>query len=380
VRRVPTVEDEVTHGPGAPQAPPSPPIAPEAASSPATQTRERRALGVFAVIAAGGVLWLSWPFLTALVIGALLAFALEPACHALTRITRKTPLAAVITVILAGVVIVSALGGFASLFVSRTVHLSTIARQDLKSGGPFSHMLATLSGWAGRFGVDSAQITERIQSSIGEIAARAGSLAAALASSTFALLLGLFFALLTMYVVLRHWQRIVQTLVTASPLDESYTEELLGEFRRIGQTTLSGTVLTAVVQGSLAAVGYWLTGVPYPIFFGVTTAFASLLPAVGTLLVWVPVGLYLLGAGNSGAAIAELLWGALIVVGACDYVIRPRLVREDTMPALLVFIALFGGLEVIGLAGLIVGPLVMGLALAVLRLYVREKRAGAPPS
>jgi predicted PurR-regulated permease PerM len=367
---VPKIQGEVTRGPAAPEAPPSPPA----------QDRERKALGVFAVIAAAGVVWLAWPFVTALVIGALLAFALEPACHALTRVTRKTPLAAVITVILSGVVIVGAVGGFASVFVTRTVQLTTIARQDLQSGGPLSHMLAALTSWAGRLGIDSAQIMERIQSSIGELASRAGSLAGALASSTFALVLGLFFALLTMYVVLRHWERIVKTLVTASPLDERYTEELLGEFRRIGRTTLSGTVLTGFAQGALATLGYWLTGVPYPIFFGVTTAFASLLPAVGTLLVWVPVGLYLLATGHSGAALAELLWGALIVVAACDYVIRPRLVREETMPALLVFIALFGGLEVIGLAGLIVGPLVMGLALAVLRLYVREKQASATPS
>jgi predicted PurR-regulated permease PerM len=77
--------------------------------------------------------------------------------------------------------------------------------------------------------------------------------------------------------------------------------------------------------------------------------------------------------GHSGAAIAELLWGALIVVGLSDYVIRPRLVREETMPALLVFIALFGGLEVMGLDGLIIGPVIMGLSLAVLRLYVAKR-------
>lgn len=80
-------------------------------------------------------------------------------------------------------------------------------------------------------------------------------------------------------------------------------------------------------------------------------------------------------------AIAELLWGALVVVGFSDYVIRPRLVGAETMPALLTFLALFGGLEVLGLKGLIVGPVLMALAVAVLRLYAREadaERAAAP--
>jgi predicted PurR-regulated permease PerM len=74
-------------------------------------------------------------------------------------------------------------------------------------------------------------------------------------------------------------------------------------------------------------------------------------------------------------AIVELVWGALMVVGFSDYVIRPRLVGGEAMPALLLFIALFGGLEVLGLSGLIVGPVLMSLAVGVLRLYAREEQA-----
>ena len=125
----------------------------------------------------------------------------------------------------------------------------------------------------------------------------------------------------------------------------------------------------------LATIGFWMTGVPQAIFFGVATALASLVPAVGTLLVWVPAGLYLFAIGHPAKAIIELVWGALIVVGFSDYVIRPRLVGDEAMPALLTFVALFGGLEVLGLSGLIVGPVIMGLAVAVLRLYAREEEA-----
>jgi predicted PurR-regulated permease PerM len=345
----------------------------------ASINRERKALGVLAIIAALGVVWLAWPFATALILGALLAFALEPVCRQLARHTHKPFVAALITVIVSGAVIIGALGGFATAFVTRTVQLTNAARQDLQSGGPLSHAVLGLTSWLTRIGVDPAQVTQRLQASIGDLASRAGSLAAALASSTFAVLLGLFFALLTMYVVLRHWERIAATIVTASPLDREYTEDLLDEFRRVGRTTLSGTVLTGLTQGALATIGYGFTGVPYPIFFGIMTAFASLLPAVGTLLVWVPAGIYLFALGREAAAIIELLWGALVVVGISDYVIRPRLVREETMPALLVFVALFGGLEVMGLAGLVLGPLVMGLALAVLRLYVREQNTTHRP-
>ena len=99
------------------------------------------------------------------------------------------------------------------------------------------------------------------------------------------------------------------------------------------------------------------------------------MPAVGTLLVWVPVGFYLFAIGYPGRALVELGWGSLIVVGFCDYVIRPRLVGDEGTPVLLTLLALFGGLEVLGLSGLIVGPVVMALAVAFLRLYAREEKA-----
>src|SRR6185295_509068 len=120
----------------------------------------------------------------------------------------------------------------------------------------------------------------------------------------------------------------------------------LASFRRAGRATLLGTVVTGVAQGALAAVGYWATGVPEPAFFGTATAIASVVPAVGTLLVWVPAGLYLLLSGHLAWGIVELAWGLLVVVGFSDYVIRPRLVGDEDMPPLLTLLALFGGLEV----------------------------------
>jgi predicted PurR-regulated permease PerM len=147
----------------------------------------------------------------------------------------------------------------------------------------------------------------------------------------------------------------------------------------VGRLTLAGTVVTGVAQGVLAGLGFWITGVPQAAFFGISTALASLVPAVGTLLIWIPAGLYLFATGRPGMGLTELLWGALVVVGFSDYVVRPRLVGGETVPVLLVFIGLFGGLEVFGLAGLVVGPVIVSLAVSVLRLYAGEERARRAP-
>ena len=159
------------------------------------------------------------------------------------------------------------------------------------------------------------------------------------------------------------------------PLRPRYTRALLEEFQRAGRSTLLGTVVTGLAQGAFAAVGYWFTGVPEPAFFGAATAVMSLLPGVGTLVVWVPAGIYLIATGHPGMGVLELIWGTLVVVGVSDYVIRPRLVGgHGPMPALLTFAALFGGIEVFGLVGLIVGPLIMSVSFAVLRIFAQEAR------
>src|ERR1700753_3038244 len=81
--------------------------------------------------------------------------------------------------------------------------------------------------------------------------------------------------------------------------------------------------------------------------------------------------------GHVAGGITEIVWGAAVVVGISDYVIRPRLVGDEAIPTLITFIALFGGVEVLGLKGLVTGPVVMSVAIAILRIYVREARAAA---
>ena len=337
--------------------------------------KERRALGWLVVAAVAAIAWLARPFAPGLLLGAVMAFMLEPLYHRLVRRKRRPSAAALTIVLLSGVAVVGALGGFITLFITRVAAFAQALSHQLGAGGAYNDRLETITRWLGHIGISTASIQSRLEEGAGEIASRSAAFAASLASETFMGLLGLLFALLTMYLVLRHWPRMVALLELISPLHRSYTRALLAEFRRVGRLTILGTVLTGLTQGMLAAVGYWITGVPQALFFGVATAIASLIPAVGTLLVWVPAGIYLLLIGHTARAVIEFIWGAIVVVGLSDYVIRPRLVGDQAIPALLLFIALFGGVTVMGLSGLIVGPVLIQLAVAVLRLYAREQRA-----
>jgi len=312
---------------------------------------------------------------TGLVLGALMGFTLQPVYETLRRLVPSRVLASVVIVLAAGHLIVGAVVGFISLFVTRGAALTATLVASLGPGGTANGWMQAATGWLGRFGFSPESLSERLRGALTEIASRSAAVAGALASLTASSLLALFFALLTLHVVLLHWDRMVAKLEVLSPLRREYTRLLLAEFRLVGRATLLGTTATGAAQGVFATLGFWVTGIPDPLFFGIATAIASLVPAVGTLLVWVPAGLYLLATGHSAMGAALLVWGVLVIVGVSDYVIRPRLVGDETMPALLVFLALFGGVEVLGLRGLIIGPVVMALAVAVLRLYAREAEA-----
>jgi len=337
---------------------------------------------VLAWLAGGAVVviaWLAHPFATGLLLGALMGFTLQPVHARLARWSGRPTLASVAIVVAAGLAIVGSVAAFVSVFVTQAVAFTAVVREGLKPGGALAAWVSTVTGWLGHFGISPEALVQRLRAAAGDIASGSAAFAGTVASVTVGSLLGLFFALLTMHVILRHWARIIATVAEVSPLRREDTRALLEEFRTVGRITLSGTVLTGVTQGALATIGFWVTGVPQPLFLGIATAIASLVPAVGTLLVWVPAGVYLFATGHPTMAVGLLLWGALVVVGFSDYVIRPRLVGDEGMPTILTFLALFGGLETLGLPGLIAGPVLMALAVSVLRLYAREARGRERP-
>ena len=334
--------------------------------------RESRALGWLAVAAIALIAWLAFPFAIGLLLGTLTAFTIDPAYRWLAKRTRRPTLSGVLAVIATGVVVVAVSFGFLSLFVSRLVEFTTTVRDAVSPGGALAASAGTTTAWLNRYGINATSLLSRLEAGLGEVASRSATVAAAVASVTASALLGLFFALLAMYVVLRYWPKLVSGVACVSPLQERHTREVIEEFRRAGRTPLAGTVVTGLAQGIFAAIGYAIAGVPEAAFFGAATAVASLIPAVGTLLIWVPIGVFLFFTGHTTRAIVELIWCSATVIGLSDYVIRPRLVGEDGTPAILTFIALFGGVEIFGLAGLIVGPILMSIAVATLRLYVRE--------
>ena len=137
-------------------------------------------------------------------------------------------------------------------------------------------------------------------------------------------------------------------------------------------------LLTAVAQGVLLGIGFAIVGLPSPVVFGVLTALASAVPFVGTALVWVPAVLVLLAQGRTWAALFLAVW-SLGLVTSVDNVIRPLVVSGRAgLPTLAVFIGLVGGLAAFGAIGMFLGPVIIALAIALLRFAEESQAADGP--
>jgi predicted PurR-regulated permease PerM len=144
---------------------------------------------------------------------------------------------------------------------------------------------------------------------------------------------------------------------------------------KMTRAVVYGLLITAITQGVLAGIGYRVVGLAAPVLLGFLTGILSIVPLVGTAIVWLPVGLYLISTGLVWKGIVMLTWGAVLVHPA-DQVLRPILISNATrVPFLIVMFGALGGLQAFGLLGLFTGPVVLAVAMALWREWTLRAKA-----
>jgi len=180
-------------------------------------------------------------------------------------------------------------------------------------------------------------------------------------------------ALYLAFFLMRDGDKLSRTLDGAVPLSEHTRREVAKKFIAVTRATINGSMVVAIVQGMLGGAVFWSLGISAPLLWGVVMAFFSLLPAIGTGLVWVPVAIYLLA---SGAVVKGLILIAcgVFVIGTVDNVLRPILVGRGTrIPDYIVLISTLGGLEIFGFNGIVVGPVIASLFLTVWEIFAAAR-------
>lgn len=182
-------------------------------------------------------------------------------------------------------------------------------------------------------------------------------------------LMGVLLTFYLLFFFLRDRERIVDSLRGLSPLSKAHTERMLRKVDDTIHATIYGTVAVAAVQGLLGGLMFWWLGLPAPLLWGLIMALLAILPVLGASVIWVPASLFLALEGSWGSALALALWGFL-VVSTVDNLLRPMLVGSRLkVHTVLAFLSLVGGLVVFGMAGVVLGPVVLSVTKVLLEVW-----------
>lgn len=226
----------------------------------------------------------------------------------------------------------------------------------------------------GSFDRAQARISQAVSSSASMLASRALAIGANAAAFMLAFGVGLYVT----YFLLRDGERIGPAIVRSLPLEPGIAQQLADKFCMVVRATIKGSGVVALVQGALGAITFWIVGLPAALLWGVLMAIAALLPAIGPAIIWGPVAIYLLATGAIWQGVVVIASG-IMVIGLADNVLRPILVGRDTgIPDWLVLVTTLGGIELLGLSGIVVGPLAAALFITGWKILT-EQRLGAAP-
>jgi predicted PurR-regulated permease PerM len=241
---------------------------------------------------------------------------------------------------------------------------------------PNSRFTGPILNFLGRY-VDVTQLrseeflVDRLKGVSGQLAGRTLGFLGGLAG----VIVQMFFVIFTMYYFFKDGDRIFRTVRDSLPLEEDQAESIMARTREVIDASVYGVISIAIIQGTLGGLAFWVLGLPSAIIWGVAMTFLSMVPMLGAFLVWVPAAIYLALTGHWVKALLLALWGTL-VIGMIDNFLRPKLVGSRTrLHELLIFFAVLGGLNVFGVLGVVLGPVVLAITLALIDVY---KAAGKP--
>jgi len=187
--------------------------------------------------------------------------------------------------------------------------------------------------------------------------------------STF--IIGFFFTLLSLYYLFKDGARLLERLKEIVPIPSEERDLLIFRFKQMVYATIYGGIVVAIIQGALGGIIFWILGISSPVLWGTAMAFLSFIPIGGTALIWGPAAILLLVQGAFLKGIILLLLG-IFGISMADNFLRPLFISSRTnIHPLLLFFAVLGGIQVFGLIGLVMGPLIATLCLTLIEIYVQ---------
>lgn len=338
--------------------------------------RERTPALVFAALAAA-VAYFCWllvePLLAPIACALALAVVALPAHAWLVRHLKYRSLAAALAMLLVAIVVL-----VPATYAVRQISKEAVAAANLVQA-------AVKDGrWRGfvdrnprlAAGIDWLDGRVDLEEQLGKLSGHVPLAAQKIMSGSLSFAVGAGVALFLLFFFLRDREKMLRAVGGLLPLSAGESARM---FTRVNDTVYAiiyGTVAVALVQGVLGGLMFWWLDLHAPLLWGCAMAVMSIVPMVGTAIIWAPAAIYLLLQGDPGKALILAMWGFL-VIGLIDNVLKPAIVKGRLHAHIVpVFVSIVGGLAAFGAAGVIVGPVILSLALALIDIW-RDRAADA---
>ena len=276
-------------------------------------------------------------------------------------------LSALISSVLVVVAILIPLLVIGGLAVNQLLALRDYLQERFKDGFDLTTVesLRPTSQWvARRFGLELTDVAAWIAQHSDEFGPLIAERSLAIAANVTGVVVSFVFTMFAMLLLFRDWERIVGKIPDLLPFERIQSET--------HGRSYSGRHLCerlwfriALIQGALCGIMFWVLGIPSAALWGMVTVLTSVLPLIGAAAVWIPGTLYLLVIGHWAQAIVLAVWGTAVISGV-DNFLRPKLVGDRVgLSELVIFFAVLGGLQVFGVLGIVMGPVVFAIAISI---------------
>jgi predicted PurR-regulated permease PerM len=326
--------------------------------------------------------WILWPFFGAILWGTVFAIVFAPLNRRLRKAMReRRSLAALATLAIIVVMVILPLSLIgASLLGEATGVYGRLRSGELDFARYFHQVVDALPAWASglldRFDLaDLGGVLQKLSAGLMKGSQAIASQAINIGQNAFEFVISLFLMLYLLFFLLRDGDTLAASIKRTVPLGADRQRALSGKFTAVIRAIVKGNVVVALIQGTLGGLMFWFLGINAPLLWAALMAVLSLLPAVGTALVWLPVAIYFLATGALWQGVVLIAYGVL-VIGLVDNVVRPILVGKDTrMPDYVVLISTLGGISIFGINGFVIGPVIAALFMASWGIF-----SAAPPA
>lgn len=322
-------------------------------------------------------LWMIKGYILTLILAAITAGLAHKLYKILLKRFRKKGITSALVVIIVLMIFIIPLLFFAGIVIDQAVQIAkevspfiqkTIQESRTENGG------FQLPEWIPQRVKDSIlpykdQVLERLASISGQIGTIVINQISKVTKGSIVFFLQLFIYLYALFFFLMDGNSYIKSIRKYVPMFDHDFDEMLSQGLSITRATLKGALLIGILQGGLIGLAFAVLGIQGAAFWGAIAIVLSIIPSVGSGIVWFPAVIWLFSIGRTEAAIGLLVWGGAIV-GSIDNVLRPKLVGQDTkMSDLMILLSTLGGIGFFGVIGFILGPILAGLVLTIWKIY-----------